>query len=266
MMPILTQTHAKMLNERMSASRLFLSDPITAGQECRVDGDKAHYILRVLRLRLGDTLCVFDGSGFEYPAELVAAEKRQLLLAVGQSQHRDTESPLSIHLVQAISRAEKMDFSVRKATELGVCRISPVLSDRGVVRLDGSRADKRREHWQKIVRSACEQCGRNIVPPVELPQPLSEFLDRGPTAVSADEDTLRIVLLPGATASVESLPDSLRAIDLLTGPEGGFSDAEIAKAEFTGFRSMSLGPRVLRTETAAMAAIAVLQSRFGDLG
>lgn len=249
-----------MLNRRMNVHRLFLPFPITGGQASSVSGDRAHYVHRVLRLRAGDKLSVFDGGGCEYPADITEIRNGHLRIMIGQPQRRDNESPLSIHFVPAVSRGERMDFSIQKATELGVARISPVFSDRSIVRLTSQRAEKRRDHWQKIVQSACEQCGRNTVPAVDTPQTLADWIDSqdaGPV--------LKILLRPDALRTVGSLPEPKHGIVLLIGPEGGFSDMEYDKAAYSGFESVSLGPRVLRTETAAVAAIAVLQANFGDL-
>jgi 16S rRNA (uracil1498-N3)-methyltransferase len=248
-----------MLNDNMSTSRIYLPLPITAGEEISVSGEQAHYLNRVLRLRVGDTLTVFDGNGLEHPADITEIGKRQVRVVPGQAVRRDVESPLAVHLVQAISRGERMDFSVQKATELGVSRITPVLSDRSIVRLGSDRAAKRQKHWSKIVQGACEQCGRNTVPQIDMPQPLSDWLDQDDASQAR-----RIVLKPGAEKSIASLPVAEHGVILLVGPEGGFSDMEYQKAEFRGFQTASMGPRVLRTETAAVAALAVLQASCGD--
>jgi 16S rRNA (uracil1498-N3)-methyltransferase len=245
----------------MKINRLFVPEPISAGQDCVLAADRAHYVERVLRLRAGDALRVFDGSGVEFPAVIVKTGKRQLHIQVGQPESTDNESPLHLHLVAAISRGDRMDFAIQKATELGVSRVSPVLSERSVVRLSAERAKKRLEHWRSIVHSACEQCGRNTLPQVDLPLPLTDWYDRADTGAAQ-----RLVLKPGATRSLGSQEMGADGVVLLVGPEGGFSEQEYLRADAAGFAAVSMGPRVLRTETAALAAIAVLQSKAGDAG
>ena len=157
-------------------TRLFVSGPLINGTEIELDGDRARYLSRVLRSRVGDNVIVFNGEGAEWTASVLQISKNTVILQLDDSQEAGTESPLKIHLVQGISRGERMDFVVQKATELGVKRISPVLTEYGVVKLDGSRADKRQEHWQKIATSACEQSGRVRVPLVDKPMPLKNWL------------------------------------------------------------------------------------------
>jgi 16S rRNA (uracil1498-N3)-methyltransferase len=167
---------------------------------------------------------------------------------------------LKIHLVQGISRGERMDIVVQKATELGVKRITPVLTEYGVVKLDPDRAEKRREHWQKIAASACEQSGRTRLPLIDTPLPLKSWFGSKPQSVDAE-----LILTPGAASSLASLTAPQTKVCLMIGPEGGFSDSERSDAKVSGFTAVSLGPRVLRTESAAIAALAVLQSLWGDL-
>ena len=170
------------------------------------------------------------------------------------------ESPLKVHLVQGISRGERMDFVVQKATELGVKRITPLLTERGVVKLDDQRAKKRQQHWQKIAASACEQCGRVRLPLLDAPERLDAWLGNKPAHVESD-----VILRPGATQSLSAIDMPVTKICILIGPEGGFTDAEYQLADAAGFVAVSMGPRVLRTETAAVAALTILQSRWGDL-
>lgn len=226
-----------------------------------LEGDRAHYLGRVLRLRVGDNVCVFNGAGGEWLASIDSMTKSTATLSIGEEIDASTESPLKIHLVQGVSRGERMDFVVQKATELGVKRITPVLTEYSMVKLDATRAAKRREHWQSVAASACEQSGRVRLPLVDAPLSLKDWFGAKPAAVDAE-----LILKPGAVESLASVNAPHTKVCILIGPEGGFSDTEYEDARITGFQAVSLGPRVLRTETAAVAALTVLQTRWGDLG
>lgn len=243
----------------MSRSRLYSPVRLRANSELLLGGAPARYVGKVLRLRPGDSLTVFDGNGGEYAATIARVTKQELGLDVGVHMPGTAESPLRLRLVQGISRGEKMDTVIQKATELGVHRISPVLTEFSVVRLDAERADKRHSHWQKIAQSACEQCSRNLVPSIDPPQSLDAWF--------ADNGNLRdpsLILHAGADDAMAAMPPPGDALTLLVGPEGGFSDAELARAAGAGVRAVSLGPRILRTETAALAALCVAQAAWGD--
>ncbi len=244
----------------MNVTRLFVPFRLEADQSARLDGDQARYLSRVMRMRVGDEFTVFDGTGCEFPAEIVNLEKQCVNIQVGQPRPTDRESPLKIHLVQGVSRSERMDFVVQKTTELGINRITPVMTERSVVRLNNERARKRHQHWLRIAQNACEQCGRNIVPQIDEPLPLTEWLD-GESAGGQR----RILLRPSAANTLSELEPGPQILVVLIGPEGGLSEMEYGKAEFAKFQAVSMGPRILRTETAALAAIAILQSRLGDL-
>lgn len=245
----------------MPRTRLYIAENPGLGSALELDADKARYLSRVLRLRCGDTLSVFDGRGSEFRATITAIGKSSATLSVDQEIETATESGLRVHLVQGISRGERMDFVVQKATELGVKRITPVLTEFGVVKLDTARAEKRREHWQKVAASACEQCGRVRLPLIDTPVPLKHWFGGKPQQVDTE-----LILKPGATTPLARIESPKTKVCVLVGPEGGFSDGEFEDARIAGFRSVSLGPRVLRTETAAVAALAVLQTLWGDLG
>jgi 16S rRNA (uracil1498-N3)-methyltransferase len=244
----------------MSRTRLFSPVPLSADTDVTLVGDQARYIGRVLRLKPGDGFTIFDGKGGEYPATVATISKTQVEINVAAIQEQNAQSPLAIHLLQGVSRGERMDFVVQKATELGVQRITPVLTEFSVVKLDPKRAKKRVQHWSNIAISACEQCGRNILPHIDAPQPLRNWF--GDNLASTDT---RILLRPEAESALVSISAPASDLVLLVGPEGGFSDAEYEHAEIAGFKAASFGPRILRTETAAIAAIAVLQSLHGDL-
>lgn len=241
-------------------TRLFVSAPLGNGTALVLSGEQARYLGRVLRSRVGDTVTVFNGDSGEWRATIDAINKSGVSLTVGEQLESRTESPLKIHLVQGISRGERMDFVVQKATELGVKRITPVLTDHGVVKLDDTRARKRRDHWQKIAESACEQSGRTRPPLVDAPTGLNAwFGSRG------GGDATELILKPGARLALTDIDAPPVKLCLLIGPEGGFSEREYEDAEIAGFQAVSLGPRILRTETAAVASIALAQSAWGDL-
>lgn len=244
----------------MSTIRLYVDSPIVVGQTIALDSGRARYVSRVLRLRRGDQVVLFDGSGPEFHGTLVTLGKNAADIDVTEEISANRESPLRIHLLQGVSRGDRMDHVVQKTTELGVARITPVLTEYSVVKLTGDRAAKRVHHWQGIAASACEQCGRNVLPvigePVALRTALGSFVGQPGTRMFLDPR--------GDAGSAGQLPED-NALTLLIGPEGGFSAEETELAAAAGFAATRFGPRVLRTETAAVAAIAMLQSRFGDL-
>lgn len=238
--------------------RIHTARRLSANSRFELEAGPSQHLSRSLRMGPGATLVLFDGSGGEYPATIVEAGKRSVVVETGEYRPVETESPLAIHLGIAISRGERMDWIVQKATELGVSSISPLTSERTEVRLQGERAAKKQRHWREIAISACEQCGRNRVPEVGPLTPLAEWAG----SVSAER---KFVLhhRAGPHGQAEGHPHS---VALLVGPEGGLSGAEIDTAGLYHFTSLRLGSRVMRTETAPLAAIAILQSRWGDMG
>jgi len=245
----------------MHRTRLFLREDLAPHTESQIGPDEARYLGRALRLKAGDLLTVFNGAGGEYVATIMSITKSSCTLAIGERIDTDTESPLKVHLVQGVSRGDRMDFVVQKATELGVKRVSPVLTDYGIVKLDADRAARRRDHWQKIAESACEQSGRIRPPLIDAPVPLKSWF--GDRTKDADVD---LILRPSAQLAFASISVPATKVCLLIGPEGGFSDNEYEDAQIAGCTAVSFGPRILRTETAAVAAIAVAQSLWGDIG
>ena len=241
-------------------TRLFVSQALINGASVFVEGNRARYVGRVLRLRVGDAITIFDGSGPEWPATIESMSKSSVTLQVGDSVEAGTESPLKIHLVQGVSRGERMDFVVQKATELGVKRITPVLTEYGVVKLDAKRAAKRRDHWQGVAASACEQSGRTRLPLIDEPVALKQWFGAKPADADVD-----LILRPGAATPLARVEPPATKACILIGPEGGFSQTEYEDAEVSGFTAVSLGPRILRTETAAAAALAIMQAAWGDL-
>lgn len=242
----------------MRIPRIYTGRVLQAESTFDLEPGPSQHLARALRMQQGGSLILFDGRGGQYPATITALGKKQVSVRTGAHVSCEWESPLAIQLGIAISRGDRMDWVVQKATELGVSRITPLLTERTEVKLKGERAAKKIAHWQQVVISACEQCGRNTVPPVS---PLRSL--EGWWAEAQAE--LKLVLHHRAE-TLETASATPASIALLVGPEGGLSAAEIAAAEQQGFQSLRLGPRVLRTETAPLTALAVLQSRWGDLG
>ena len=241
----------------MRTIRIFHAAPLHAGDDIALSDDAANHVARVLRMSAGDAVLLFNGDNHEYPAEITQVGKREVRVRVNSATSADRESPLTLHLAQAISRGEKMDFTIQKAVELGVASIQPLFTERCGVKLADERLDKRISHWQSVVASACEQCGRNRVPRVHTPLSLDAWLANGHRGQG-------LTLDPMAAHSLSGLARPDGEVSLLVGPEGGLSDAEIAASRAAGFTGVRLGPRVLRTETAGLAIIAGLQARFGD--
>lgn len=217
-----------------------------------------HYLLHVRRASKGDRIILFNGQGGQFLAEITEISKRTLAVAVLEHVKREVESPLKLTLAQGIAKGEKMDFIVQKAVELGVSFIQPLVTARSTVHLTGEREEKRLRHWQAIAISACEQSGRNHVPEVLAPLPFSKWLEKA-------QANWRFILTPHHSSTKVSPIESYASISLLIGPEGGFDQQEIATALENGFLPLNLGPRILRTETATLAALVFLQSHYGDM-
>ena len=238
----------------MSLPRFFVAAPLALGLHDLPEA-QAHYLSRVLRLNVGAKVQLFDGSGQEYRGELTGVTKKTVQVSLQECLEGLPESSLPIHLGQGLSRGERMDWAIQKATELGVAEITPLFTERCEVRLNDERAQKRLEHWQHIAISACEQCGRSKVPVIHPPQSLKDWQTR----VEAD---LKLLLHPVAQSLTEhAMPSSLA---FLIGPEGGLTEDEVAHASQSGFQPARLGPRVLRTETAPVVALSVAQQLWGD--
>ena len=243
----------------MRVTRIFCDAPLKSDLELPLPAAGAYHVARVLRLREGAALALFDGTGNEFRAEIARVVGDVVTVRVGTQLPATGESPLRITLIQGVSRSERMDWALQKATELGVSAIAPVLTARSVVRLDAKQAEKKRGHWQGIVIGACEQCGRSRLPNVAAPIPMRDYLG------TVRKEGLRLVLSPVAPGSLAGLMSLPSKVELLIGPEGGLDDDELAAAEKAGFMPVRLGPRVLRTETAAVVALSVLQALWGDL-
>lgn len=243
----------------MRVPRIYQATTCTPNTEISLDADASAHIGRVLRMSEGQAISLFNGDGNDYAAIITTAGKKTVNVRIEACDANPSESPLNLHLGQVISRGDRMDFTIQKSVELGVNTITPLFSERCGVKLDGERLEKKIQQWQKIVISACEQSGRSVVPTV---RPAMNLLDWCSEASQA----IKLNLHPRAQGGISSLALDSGRVRLLIGPEGGLSEAEIAMTEQQGFTDVLLGPRVLRTETAALTAISVLQSRFGDLG
>jgi 16S rRNA (uracil1498-N3)-methyltransferase len=243
----------------MRLTRVFVDQALAPGLRVTLPESAATHLVRVLRLREGEACVLFNGDGHDYDAVIATVTKRGVDAVIGAARVVDNESPLRLVLLQGIARGEKMDLILQKATELGVSAIAPVFADRTEVRLDGERLDKRVAHWRSVVASACEQSGRARIPELLPARGLSE------AAAALDADALRLTLDPQGEHRFETLARPAGAVVIGIGPEGGWSAKDRELLAQHGFTGLRLGPRVLRTETAGLAAIAAMQARFGDL-
>lgn len=243
----------------MANLRFFTDSPLAVDAEIQLSENAAAHATRALRLNVGDSATVFNGDGFDYECTLTSVKKNTVSVIISGAQQINNESPLRITLLQGISSGDRMDFTIQKAIELGVTRIQPINSQRSVVKLSAERAEKRIEHWQNVAISACEQSGRAYVPKVLPPLSLEAWLSQNPHT-----DTTRILLNPLGARRLIEIAKPASSIELLIGAEGGLSNAEIDMATSQRFQSIVLGPRILRTETAALTAISAMQSLWGD--
>lgn len=245
----------------MRMTRVYIDAPLSEGLSVELPEQASGHLVRVLRLREGDTCVLFNGNGHDFDARIINIGKRGVQADVIAARKLENESPLSITLLQAIARGEKMDLILQKATELGIAQVIPVHSERSEVKLDGARAIKRLAHWRGVVASACEQSGRATLPVVMEPQALM------PAVAAADLPGNRFYLSPLAASGIDALgaPADERLM-IAVGPEGGWSSRDLQALDDAGFIGLKFGPRILRTETAGLAAIAALQAKFGDLG
>jgi 16S rRNA (uracil1498-N3)-methyltransferase len=242
----------------MSTPRFYSPEKLSPGSLIKLTDNAAIHASRALRMKVGDHAVLFNGDGNDYLCTLTFMSKSEVSAKVKSMLANGSESPLDITLIQAISSGDRMDFTIQKAVELGVNAIQPISSQRSVVKLTGDRAEKRREHWQNVVISACEQSGRAVVPQVAAATSLPQWLGLSQSA------ELRIILSPHASQSLYDLKKPAGKIQLLIGAEGGLTEDEINLATTHQFIPVRLGNRILRTETAALTAIAALQTRWGD--
>ncbi len=242
----------------MPKSRFHCPAKLAVGAIVNLPENAAHHATKVLRMQVDDVLTVFNGDGADYRAHILRIHKNEVAIKIMDAQTVTCESPLHVTLAQAISSGERMEFTLQKAVELGVAQIQPIAAERSVVKLTGERAAKRREHWQNVVISACEQSGRAFIPDVAPNLSLADWLSR------PNEFAMKLLLSPNADQTLHQLQKPQGKICLLIGCEGGLSEQEQQNALLCGFVPVRLGARVLRTETAAMAALAAMQTLWGD--
>jgi len=243
---------------KMRKTRVFIDTNLSLQQIVTIEDKTAHHLLHVLKLRDGYTVHAFDGCGGFYESKIIIRNKKEILLCPERHVSEDNESRLNLTLVQGISRGQKMDYTIQKAVELGVKTIIPLLSEFSNVKLDAERTQKRMAHWKKIIVSACEQSERNLLPEILPPSSLDDW-------VHADKNQTKIVLHPGSENTIAAVNLNTENISLICGPEGGLSEKELMICDQAGYQRISLGPRILRTETAAVAALVVCQSHCGDM-
>ena len=242
----------------MRIPRFFIDAQLPPDTKVELPSETAHYVANVLRLHAGAPIVLFNGDGNEYSATIEEISKRKALAVIDAKLSVDVQSPLTIHLGQGVSKGDRMDFVLQKATELGVSDITPILTERCTVKLNAERWQKKLSQWQKIIQSACEQSGRNTLPVLHEPVDLSAWL-------SQTTNQKRLVLDPREQQKLRELPAPDNGFRLLIGPEGGLTEQETYTAKQAGYQGISLGPRILRTETAALTTLSVLQGCFGDL-
>lgn len=245
----------------MRTIRIYVPEPIAIGADFALPTQAGEHVARVLRMVAGDPLVLFNGDGHDYAATILSVGKREVIVRIDSSTSIDNESPLRLTLAQGIARGEKMDLIVQKATELGVARIVPLHTERSEVKLDAARAEKRLAHWRAVAESACEQSGRAVVPEVVPALPLEAWLRNLP----ADDGALRLALLPEGDVQARALRFPSSGGVLVVGPEGGWGERDIGALHAAAFHGLRLGPRILRTETAGLAALAALQALHGDV-
>ena len=242
----------------MRIPRLFLDRPLTSNKSIELSPTRAHYLSNVLRLKAESPLVVFNGHGGEFSATISTTTKKNTVIEIGSFLDNDNESPIFTELAIGVSKGDRMDWIVQKSTELGVNAIIPLLTERSEVKLSSERWEKKVAHWNEVIISACEQCGRNRLPAIQKPQTLNAYT---PTCIH----DLKLILQPALDNFDVKKSKQPKRVSILIGPEGGFSEDEVALAISSGFNPWNLGPRTLRTETAPTAALSILQSYFGDL-
>ncbi|PCH63223.1 MAG: 16S rRNA (uracil(1498)-N(3))-methyltransferase [SAR86 cluster bacterium] len=242
----------------MRISRLYTTLKLLANGTLTLEGDTAHYLSKVLRLRVGHSFHLFNERDGEFFSTIVNIERRSISVQLGDLHRQKDSASLCLNLALGLSRSDRFDYAIQKATELGVSTISPLISEHCDVKLKADRIENKVNHWHKIAIAASEQCGRISLPIIQSPQPLTNWLD-------LDHDGLRLILDHRGDAMGDVQQRDIKAISMLIGPEGGFSEEEISLALARDFRQVSLGPRILRTETAPVVSLSVLQFLFGDL-
>ncbi|MDH5434828.1 MAG: 16S rRNA (uracil(1498)-N(3))-methyltransferase [Gammaproteobacteria bacterium] len=239
----------------MRSHRFFADIKLENNTTAKLPSEVSHHCVQVLRYNVGDSLTLFNGDGFDYSAKIVELNKKACQVTIESKSKNHSESKLKIHIYQSIAKGDKMDWLLQKSVELGVVSVTPVLSERSNVKLDAKRLEKKIQHWQKVVISACEQSGRAVIPKVHTPIRFDQYKPQSEFA---------LYLHPQASNSISNIGKA-ESIDILIGPEGGFSDLEISDFNQRQFTDINLGKRILRTETASLAIISILQNLYGDL-
>jgi len=237
--------------------RIFTSQPIDQASLITLDSVAAHHLSTVLRKNVGFSFNIFNGNGAEFSAQISNIEKKEVEVKVVKLLHTEATAVLKFNLFIALSKGERMEFALQKAVELGIHSITPIISERTVVKLSADRLKRKMQHWQKIIISACEQSGRCLIPTLSTPQPIQKIIASPPAGLS-------LLLDPQANNRLNQLKKPLDAVNLIVGPEGGFSESEQQGLVNVGFKGVRLGPRILRTETAPLAALAAMQALWGD--
>ncbi len=242
----------------MRIPRFYIEHNLLVEDVVNLPNELAHYMTNVLRLKVGSPIVLFNGDGSDYPAEIIDIHKRTASVLVNSQISLNVESPLHLHLGQGVSKGDRMDIALQKAVELGVTEITPIITENCNVKLDAERWEKKHASWQKLIISACEQSQRNVIPKLHMPITMQQWLGQ-----SSELD--KIILSPGAKTYLSSLTKPQKGFRIVIGPEGGLSEQEIYTATETGYIATNIGSRILRTETAAIASLAILQSHFGDI-
>lgn len=241
----------------MSIPRIFIHQPLKIGAVLTLESQAAHHLFTVLRLKVGAEVWIFNNQAQEYTSKIIVADRNQVTLQIVNLSKYESASGLQLHLIIGISKAERMDMVLQKATELGVMRISPMLAQRSVVQLQGIRLERRNLHWQQTIIAACEQSGRCRLPQLDHPQDIV-------TCLNATQNDQKLLLHPSGSATLSTIVAPRQGVTLFVGPEGGLDANEVQQAQTAGFIALRLGPRILRTETAPLAALAAIQTLWGD--
>jgi 16S rRNA (uracil1498-N3)-methyltransferase len=242
-------------------NRFYHSKPLSINQAVILDDFSGHHALKVLRVRLNDDLVLFNGDGYDYKGRVTEINKKEIEITILTSAKKNRESPLKICLIQSLSSNEKMDWIIQKATELGAYEIQPIFSERSIIKISQDRIIKKLAHWKQVSISACEQCYRTEVPQIHQPKKFMDYLNN----TSFEDNALRLILAPSARINANIFPTKEpNKVYVLIGPEGGFDKKEIQLANSLNFEAINLGPRILRTETAPLSILSILQYKYGD--
>jgi 16S rRNA (uracil1498-N3)-methyltransferase len=242
----------------MRIPRFYINQNLIVDETINMPTELAHYMSNVLRLKVGAPIVLFNGNGSDFPAEIVDIHKRKSTAIINSQIGLSVESPLHLHLGQAVSKGDRMEVAIQKAVELGVTEITPIITENCNVKLDQDRWQKKQESWRKLIISACEQCQRNVLPALHEPVTLQQWLGQA-------TDLAKIILAPGAKTYLSTLAKPQKGFRVIIGPEGGLTEQEVYTAQEIGYQAVNIGSRILRTETATIASLAILQSNFGDI-